>query len=59
MQRLVPCLMFVIDQCGKAEEAIELHVSAFEGSRVVHVEYLRAEDEGEGVSSEHLPGRRP
>jgi predicted 3-demethylubiquinone-9 3-methyltransferase (glyoxalase superfamily) len=47
MQLLLPCLMFV-DQCGKPEEAIELYVSAFEGSRVVHVEYFRAEDEAEG-----------
>jgi predicted 3-demethylubiquinone-9 3-methyltransferase (glyoxalase superfamily) len=46
MQLLVPSLMFV-DQCGKPEEAIELYVSAFEGSRVVHVEYFRAENEGE------------
>jgi predicted 3-demethylubiquinone-9 3-methyltransferase (glyoxalase superfamily) len=30
------------------EEPIELYMSAFEGSRVVHVEYFRAEDEAEG-----------
>jgi predicted 3-demethylubiquinone-9 3-methyltransferase (glyoxalase superfamily) len=47
MQRLTPCLMFVGDQCGKAEEAMELYVSAFEDSRVVSVERFGPEDEGE------------
>ena len=39
--------MFVGDHCGKAEEAIELYVSAFEDSRVVSVERFGPEDEGE------------
>jgi predicted 3-demethylubiquinone-9 3-methyltransferase (glyoxalase superfamily) len=47
MQRLAPCLMFVGDQCGKAEEAMELYVSAFEGSRVIDVERFGPDDEGE------------
>jgi len=47
MQRLAPCLMLVGDQCGKAEEAMELYVSAFEGSRVIAVERFGPEDEGE------------
>ena len=47
MQRLAPCLMFVGDQCGKAEDAIELYVSAFEGARVIHVEHFGPEDVGE------------
>ena len=38
---------FVGDQCGKAEEAIELYVSAFEGARVIHVERFGPEDVGE------------
>jgi predicted 3-demethylubiquinone-9 3-methyltransferase (glyoxalase superfamily) len=47
MQRLAPCLMFVGDQCGNAEEAMELYVSAFAGGRVLHVERFGPEDEGE------------
>jgi len=47
MQRLAPCLMFVGDQCGNAEEAMELYVSAFEGSRVTHVERFASGDAGE------------
>jgi predicted 3-demethylubiquinone-9 3-methyltransferase (glyoxalase superfamily) len=39
--------MFVGDQCGNAEEAMELYVSAFEGSRVISVERFGPEDEGE------------
>jgi len=45
MQRLAPSLMFVGDQCGNAEQAMELYVSAFEGSRILDVERL---PEGEG-----------
>lgn len=43
--------MLVGDQCGKAEEAMELYVSAFEGSRVIAVERFGPEDEGERASS--------
>jgi predicted 3-demethylubiquinone-9 3-methyltransferase (glyoxalase superfamily) len=39
--------MFVGEQCGKAEEAMERYVSAFEDSRVVSVERFGREDEGE------------
>lgn len=39
--------MFVGDQCGNAEEAIELYVSAFDDSRVVSVERWSDEDEGQ------------
>ena len=49
MQSLATCLMFVGDQCGKAEEAISFYVSLFEDSRVVDVErYSAADDEPEG-----------
>jgi predicted 3-demethylubiquinone-9 3-methyltransferase (glyoxalase superfamily) len=36
--RLAPCLMFVGDQCGNAEAAMELYVSAFADSEIVDVE---------------------
>lgn len=47
MQRLAPCLMFVGDHCGRAEEAIALYVSTFADSRVVSVEHWRPEDAGQ------------
>jgi predicted 3-demethylubiquinone-9 3-methyltransferase (glyoxalase superfamily) len=47
MQRLSPCLMFVGDQCGNAEAAIELYVSAFPDSEVLEVDRFGPEDEGE------------
>lgn len=39
--------MFVGDQCGKAEEAMELYVSTFDDSRVLSVERFGPEDEGQ------------
>ena len=47
MQRLTPCLMFVGAQSGKAEEAMELYMSVFDGSRIIDVERYGPEDEGE------------
>lgn len=47
MQRMAPCLMFVGDQCGKAEEAIDLYVSAFADAAVLEVERLGSEDGGD------------
>ena len=38
MQSLTTCLMFVGDQHGRAEEAMNLYVSVFEESRVIEVE---------------------
>ena len=35
MQRIATCLMFVGDQHGKAEEAMNLYVSVFDDSRVL------------------------
>ena len=39
--------MFVGDQCGNAESAMELYLSAFEGSRVIDVERFEPADDGE------------
>lgn len=47
MQRLAPCLMFVGEQCGNAEQAMELYVATFDDSRVVSVERWAPEDEGQ------------
>ncbi len=50
MQRLTSCLMFVGDQHGKAEEAMNLYVSLFENSRVLEIErYGVDEEEREGT----------
>ncbi len=49
MQRIATCLMFVGDQCGKAEEAMELYVSAFEDGRVLEVEPFGADEEESGL----------
>ena len=49
MQRLAPSLMFVGDQCGRAEEAVDLYVSAFENSRVVSVDRFRLDEGQQGI----------
>ena len=41
--------MFVGEQYGKAEEAMNLYVSSFESSRVLHVERFAPEDEESGI----------
>jgi predicted 3-demethylubiquinone-9 3-methyltransferase (glyoxalase superfamily) len=46
MQSLAPCLMFVGDQYGNAEEAMTLYVSAFEDSRILEVDRLEPDGEG-------------
>jgi predicted 3-demethylubiquinone-9 3-methyltransferase (glyoxalase superfamily) len=47
MQKVVPCLMFVGDQCGRAAEAIDLYLSAFPGSRVISIERFGGDAGGE------------
>jgi predicted 3-demethylubiquinone-9 3-methyltransferase (glyoxalase superfamily) len=37
MQKLTTCLLFVGEQSGKAEEAINFYVSLFEDGRIIHV----------------------
>src|SRR5215207_7712501 len=50
MQKLTTCLMFVGDQHGKAEEAMNLYVSLFENSRILEIErYGADEEEREGT----------
>jgi predicted 3-demethylubiquinone-9 3-methyltransferase (glyoxalase superfamily) len=39
MPSLAPCLMFVGDQCGRAQEAIEAYVAALPDSEVLHVQH--------------------
>ena len=38
MISLAPCLMFVGDQCGRAQEAIDVYLAALPGSEVLHVQ---------------------
>jgi predicted 3-demethylubiquinone-9 3-methyltransferase (glyoxalase superfamily) len=49
MQRIATCLMFVGDQCGRAEEAMDLYVSLFDDSRVLDVERFGAGEQESGV----------
>jgi predicted 3-demethylubiquinone-9 3-methyltransferase (glyoxalase superfamily) len=45
LQKLTTCLMFVGDQFGRAEEAMNLYVSLFENSRVLEIERYGANEE--------------
>jgi predicted 3-demethylubiquinone-9 3-methyltransferase (glyoxalase superfamily) len=49
MQSIATCLMFVGDQYGKAEEAMDLYVSLFEDARVLDVERFGADEEQSGI----------
>jgi predicted 3-demethylubiquinone-9 3-methyltransferase (glyoxalase superfamily) len=44
MQKTVTFLMFVGEQCGKAEEAINFYISLFKDSGIQHIEYFEAND---------------
>ena len=44
MQKTITFLMFVGDQCGKAEEAIKFYTSLFENSEVKNIEYFKSGD---------------
>jgi predicted 3-demethylubiquinone-9 3-methyltransferase (glyoxalase superfamily) len=39
--------MFVGDQCGRAQDAIDVYVSAFADSRILEVERFGSDDDGE------------
>jgi predicted 3-demethylubiquinone-9 3-methyltransferase (glyoxalase superfamily) len=47
MSSLAPCLMFVGDQSGRAQEAMDLYAVALPGSEVLHVQ--RSEDDAHVV----------
>jgi predicted 3-demethylubiquinone-9 3-methyltransferase (glyoxalase superfamily) len=49
MQRIATCLMFVGDQYGRAEEAMELYVSLFDDSRVLQVDRFGPDEEESGI----------
>jgi predicted 3-demethylubiquinone-9 3-methyltransferase (glyoxalase superfamily) len=49
VQRVATCLMFVGDQYGKAQEAIDLYVSLFDDATVTDVVRFGAEDAESGV----------
>ena len=44
MQKTILFLMFVGDQCGKAEEAVKLYTSLFENSEIKNIEFFKAGD---------------
>lgn len=46
MQKTTTFLMFVGDQVGKAEEAVNLYVSMFENSKIDHIEHFKAGEPG-------------
>ena len=45
-QKIMPFLMFVGDQYGKAEEAINLYMSLFEDSHILHMDRYAEGEEG-------------
>jgi predicted 3-demethylubiquinone-9 3-methyltransferase (glyoxalase superfamily) len=59
MTRVATSLMFVGPQAGKAEEAVDLYVSAFDDSRVIAIEHWGADENETGVKQAHfeLAGR--
>jgi len=46
MQKTATFLMFVGNQCGKAEEAIKLYTSLFKNSGIKHIEYWKKDEPG-------------
>lgn len=42
MQKTATFLMFVGQQCGKAEEAIKFYISLFKNSEIKHIDYWKA-----------------
>ncbi|HEV3432647.1 MAG TPA: VOC family protein [Nitrososphaera sp.] len=53
-QRIIPTLMFVGKQCGKAEEAINFYASVFDGGRVGDIfRYSKGEEPDEEGTVKH------
>ena len=46
MQKTTTFLMFVGDNCGKAEEAIKFYVSLFRNSGIKKIDYFKAGEQG-------------
>ena len=46
MQKTTTFLMFVGDQCGKAEEAIEFYVSLFKNSEIKNIQHWKKDEPG-------------
>src|SRR5688500_2530058 len=46
MQKTATFLMFVGEQCGKAEEAVKLYTSLFKNSEIKHIDYWKAGEPG-------------
>lgn len=46
MQKTAMFLMFVGQQCGKAEEAIRFYTSLFDNSEIKHINYWKADEPG-------------
>ena len=46
MQKTITSLMFVGDQCGKAEKAINFYTSLLKNSEVKNIQYYKAGEQG-------------
>lgn len=46
MQKTTPFLMFVGNNCGKAEEALNFYVSLFPGSEITHLQKWQKDEPG-------------
>jgi predicted 3-demethylubiquinone-9 3-methyltransferase (glyoxalase superfamily) len=47
MKKTTTFLLFVGEQCGKAEEAMKLYTSLFNNSEIKNIEYFKNDEQGE------------
>jgi predicted 3-demethylubiquinone-9 3-methyltransferase (glyoxalase superfamily) len=47
MKKTTTFLLFVGEQCGKAEEAMKLYTSLFNNSEIKNIEYFKKDEQGE------------